>query len=126
MNYRKAINTAHVALIAPLLLYTGYTLQQGNKLPRAVPQLLTAAGIGVLVYHGYQAFQKLQAGAKLTTSYGLQVNAFHALLLAPFLAYTGRQLLRNQNVQPWQRTALMLFGGGALAYHASRLLRRRN
>jgi hypothetical protein len=120
----KTVHSIHLAFVAPLLLYTGYTLKQGRKLPNGVPQLLAATGAAALVYHGYHAYQKTQKGQSLVTSYGLQTNTFHLLLVAPLIAYTGYQLMQNQKPQKWQTTALVILGGGALLHHALQLMRK--
>ncbi len=120
----KTVNTIHLAFVAPLLLYAGYNLRRGQKLPQGVPQLLTATGLGALAYHGYQTYQKMQKGTSLTTNYGLQANTFHLLLVAPLVAYTGYQLMQNKKPAPWQSTALVILGGGALLHHAMQLMRK--
>ena len=93
-------------------------------MPNGVPQLMAATGAAALAYHGYQAYQRMQNGEALSSSFLLQANTFHLLLVAPLLAYTGYQLLQNQKPQNWQTTALILLGGGALANHMLQLMRK--
>ena len=115
------VNTVHM-LLGPLALYSGFQLQQGNKMPKQMNNILMAAGAGLFAYHGFRAFQRFQAGTRLIQSYALQGNAFHLLFLAPLFLTTGYQLSQKKPVSNIAKFALLALGGAAVAYHGSQLI----
>ena len=48
------INMLHVLIIAPMLLWIAYKLQQGQKIGDFERTSLWVLGLAALVYHGYK------------------------------------------------------------------------
>ena len=86
-NYWKLINLAHFALLGPLLAWTGWCLlKPGMSVPSWQRTVLLLTGLAAIAFHSFKAYKRMQYGAKLSTSYGLQINLTHALFIAPLMA----------------------------------------
>lgn len=71
----------HVAIIAPVLMYVGFSRA---ATPDWLYNVLFGTGLLVLVYHGYKAMARL-----FSSSPALWVNLIHVLFVAPMLIWIG-------------------------------------
>ncbi len=71
----------HVAVIAPLLMFVGFTRA---ATPEWLYNVLFGMGILVFLYHGYKAFMRLLAYSPV-----IWVNLIHVLIVAPLLLWIG-------------------------------------
>jgi hypothetical protein len=95
----------HALLIGPAFLYVGYARDQ---IPNVVFSVLLGAGLIVLSYHLYLAFQKIKEGKSAW------VNWIHIFLVAPLLllvGYLGKEADRRYFEM------MMLLGFAATGYH---------
>lgn len=112
MTNPLSVSLLHVLLIAPLLLFIGFT--KDKYLNKVLFSLILAGGISVLAYHLYLVSKKgLNRGFILL---------LHAILFAPLLIYIGIMGLYNKDKVFWGAYWLLqVLGFAAVGYHSYKL-----
>jgi len=112
------VNLLHSLYVGPLLMYTGFKLNN-NEIPVNISKwALLITGIIVIFYHGLQAYRKQSDGASITENYGFQVNLLHFFFIGPLVAWTGWKLHQNKTVTDLEKITLLLLGVAAFGYHS--------
>lgn len=115
MDYSSQVNLFHSLFVGPLLVWTGYKLSNTMELHTLEKIVLLLTGIAVIVYHGYQAWQKQHSS--VTQDYGFQVNLAHLFFIGPLIAWTGWKSYKGKTVTDLEKTTLLFLGIAALLYH---------
>lgn len=111
MDIYLLIGILHVALIAPLLLWIGFSRA---ATPEWGYQVLFGVGLLVALYHGYKT-----VGRYIAKSPFLWVNVIHVLFIAPLLLWIGYNAKKTER-PPYDMLLIVAFG--AFGYHLYKLV----